>query len=102
MKESNCVNFRIVVIFREVLFFKRFVHVFKSFYLFIFGYARSLLQQGLLSSCCKWRLLCSCQVQASHRDGLPCCGAWALAHTGFSCGKWAQELWLPGSRAQAQ
>ena len=24
-------------------------------------------------------------------------------HTGFSnCGMWAQELWLPGSRAQAQ
>ena len=29
-------------------------------------------------------------------------GAWALGHTGFSCcGVWAQQLWLPGSRAQA-
>ena len=29
--------------------------------------------------------------------------AWALGNVGFSsCGTWAQELWLPGSKAQAQ
>ena len=32
-----------------------------------------------------------------------CCGVQALGHTSFSsCGTWAQELWFPGSRAQAQ
>ena len=32
-----------------------------------------------------------------------CCGAWALRHAGCrSFGTWAQELWLVGSRAQAQ
>ena len=50
-------------------------------------------EQGLLSSCGSW---------ASHSGGFSC-KAWALGHGGFSsCGTWAQQLWFPGSRAQAQ
>ena len=51
-------------------------------------------EQGLLSS---WG------TQASHCGGFSCCGSWALGQAGFSsCGVWAQQLWLPGCRAQAQ
>ena len=43
------------------------------------------------------------QLQASHRGSFSCCRAWAPACLGFrSCGLWAQELWLVGSRAPAQ
>ena len=31
-----------------------------------------------------------------------CCSAQASHCSGFSCGAWAQQLWLVGSRAQAQ
>ena len=35
--------------------------------------------------------------------GFSYCGAWALGHSGFSsCDVWAQDLWPPGSGAQAQ
>ena len=40
---------------------------------------------------------------ASHCSGFSCCRAQALGCTGFSSyGTWAQQLWLPGFRAQAQ
>ena len=54
----------------------------------------SLCKRGLLSSCCEW---------ASPWGGFSCCRAQALELAGFShCGTGAQQLWLPGSRAQAQ
>ena len=35
------------------------------------------------------------------RDSVACCRIGALGHAGISnCGSWAQQLWLPGSRAQ--
>ena len=40
---------------------------------------------------------------ASHCAGFSCCGVRVLGHTSFSsCGTWAQQLRLSGSRAQAQ
>ena len=34
-------------------------------------------------------LFSGCDMQASHRDGFPCCGAQALGHVCFSsCGVW--------------
>ena len=56
------------------------------------------LSRSLFSSMVSRGLLCSCRVQASH-----CCGAQALGLTGFrGCSTWAQQLWVPISRAQAQ
>ena len=44
-----------------------------------------------------------CGAWASHCGGFSCCGAWALGWAGFSsCGTLAQQLWLTGSRVQAQ
>ena len=43
-----------------------------------------------------------CRAQVSHCGDF-CCGAWALEHSGFSsCCTRAQELQLPGCRAQDQ
>ena len=42
-------------------------------------------------------------TQTSRCSGLSCCGAWALGRLGCgSCGMWAREFRLPGSRAQVQ
>ena len=72
----------------EGRFFNTLIH------LFMFGCAGSLLLQGLLSSC---------SMQSSHCSGISRCGARARRHPGFrSCSTWAQQLWLLGSRAQAQ
>ena len=65
-------------------------------YLFIFGCAGSLLLQGVSESR-------GCSLVAVFRLLLAvaslCCGAWARGHSGFSsCGTWAQQLGLPGSR----
>ena len=55
------------------------------------------------SSCGKLGPLSSCCVQSSCYIGLSCCGTQALGCAGFStCGMWAQQLRLLGSRAQAQ
>ena len=44
-----------------------------------------------------------CTRQASHCGGSSCCRAWALGYVDFtSCDTWAQQLWLPNTRAQAQ
>ena len=76
----------------------------KNFYLFvyfIFGCAGSSLLWELFSSCSKWGLLSSGNVQAYCCDFS--CGAQALGHVGFtSFSTCAQQLWLPGSRTQAQ
>ena len=59
-----------------------------SFLKFIFGSAGSSLPCGLLLSSC---------------GGFSCCGTRALGCMGFSsCSARAQQLWFPGSRAQAQ
>ena len=52
-------------------------------YLFIFGYAGSLLLHGLFSSCSKPELHSRCGVQASHCRGFSC-GVWTLGHTSIS------------------
>ena len=75
----------------------------KVFFFFFFGCTGSSWLHRLFSSCSEWRLLSSCGVQASQCSGFSCCQAQTVGHTGFSsCGMWAQQLWFPGSRAQAQ
>ena len=65
---------------------------------------------AVLGLCCSefspdvtgWGPLSSCSVRASHRGGF-CCRAQTLGLLGFSSrGAWAQQVWLPGARAQAQ
>ena len=44
-----------------------------------------------------------CGAQTSHCNSFSCCGAQAPGHECFSsCSMWAQKLWFPGSRLQAQ
>ena len=75
----------------------------REFYLFIFDCPGSSLLCGFFSSCGKRELLSSCSAWASHCSGFSCCRGQARGHAGFSSfSTWAQELWLPGSRAQAQ
>ena len=62
----------------------KFLSFFFFNYLFLFGCAGSSLPQGLSSGCSEQGLLCSFSAQVSHCCGFPCCGAWALRHTGFS------------------
>ena len=51
----------------------------------------------------EWGLPCSCGPRASHLSGFSWGGAQALGCPGFGCcSRWAQQLRLPGSRAQAQ
>ena len=74
---------------KKSTFKKLFLH------LFIFGCARSsLLCTGFFSSCRGWGLLSSSSAWASHCGAFSYCRAQACA--------WAQHLWLPASRAQAQ
>ena len=82
----------------------------KFIYLFIFGCTGSLLLcAGFLQLWRAGATLC-CGARASHFSGFSCCGARALgvrasvvAARGLnSCGSRAQQLWLAGSRAQAQ
>ena len=74
----------------------------KEFDLF-FGYAGSLLLHKLFSSFGKWGLLSSCPAWATHGSCFSCRGARALGCAGFgSCSAKAQQLWVPGHRAQAQ
>ena len=55
------------------------------------------------SSCGEPGPLSCCGAQASYWGGFSHCKAQALACTAFrSCGVWAHQLWLPGSREQAQ
>ena len=83
-----------LLIFKKLFYYK--------FYLFIFGCAGSVAVQAF-SSCGKWGLLCSFGAPASHCCGFSCCRAPAVGHAGLSsCDTWAQQLWLPGSRTQAQ
>ena len=82
----------------SILYFE--LHVFFVFryifliFKFIFGHAGSLLLHGSFSSRVEWRLLSCCSAHTSG-SGLSCCRAWAL-------GSGLQQLWLPGSRAQAK
>ena len=76
---------------------------FKWFYLFIFGRAGSPLPHGLFSSRGGQGLLSTCR-----RVGFSLWGLllfWSMdsrVHRLQQFSTWAQQLWLPGSRAQAQ
>ena len=92
-------------LFCQSSFFKIYL-----FYLFIFGcIGSSLLHTGFLQLQRAGATLC-CGAWASHCGGFSCCGARALgiwasvvvAHGISSCGTWDQQVWLMGSRAQAQ
>ena len=86
-----------ILIFQQVSPCTSFpLHFLKFIYLnlFIFGCVGSSLLLMGFSSCSEWGLLC-CGAQASHCSGFSCCGARAL-------GMQAQQLWLMGSKAQAQ
>ena len=75
---------------------------FNTVFVYFLGCAGSSLLHGLFSSCSKRGLLSRCGVLAFHGCGFSYCRAWTLGHSGFSsCGSWAQELRLPGSRVQA-
>ena len=82
---------------RHLLIITAFV---SSFFLNIFIYL-ILPALGLhcwawaLSSCSEWEPFSS--RRWTYHGGLPCCGAWALSHSGFhSCMAWAQLLWHMG------
>ena len=86
---------------------------FKKKYLLIYlGCAGSSLlcglpscrEQGATLQCCA-QAYCSAQASVHFLlcTGGSCSGAWALGLMGFSsCGMQVQQLWLPGSGAQAQ
>ena len=85
------IKLRKVFTFYHVVYFLRdelnriFIILFYLF--FIFGHAGSLLLCRLFFSCSRWRVLSSCNVQAS-QIGSFSCAAQALGHTGFSsCGR---------------
>ena len=81
---------------------KRVIYQTRNFFFFlwlcwVFTAARAVL------SCGEWGLRSSCDVWASHCSGFFCFGAQALWCMSFSsCSTWAQQLWFPGSRVQAQ
>jgi len=78
-------------IFKLLSFFKTVFFVF--YYLFIFGCVGAALLRGLFSSCRKWGLLSSCNVQSSYSGDFSCYKASALGHVGISrCGFWVPEL----------
>ena len=70
--------------------------------LFILGCVGSLLlRAGFLQLPRVGATLC-CGAQASHCGGFSCCGARALERRLSSYGTLTQQLWLAGSRVQAQ
>ena len=100
---------------------KCFFFFFLSYDLFIYFWLYWVsCCMGCLSTCSKWGLFSSCGVWVSHlcgfspvaaSGGSSSCGVWVSHLCGaqvpgraaFSgCGVWAQQLQLPGSRAQAQ
>ena len=80
------------------------------FYLFIFGCVGSLLLGAGFLQLWQAGATLRCGARTSHCGGFSCCGARALgtrasvvvAHGLGSCGSQAQQLWLTGSRVQAQ
>ena len=75
--------------------FKHFCLIFKNIFIYLFSAALSL--------CCCAGAISSCTVWVSHYSGFSCCRSWALGCGGLSsCCMWAQQLWLAGSRMQAQ
>ena len=85
----------------------KFVFFFKIIYLFIYLFildcvGSSLLHAGFLQLRRAGATLC-CSARASHCGGISCCRAQALgarASVVVACG--LQQLWLVGSRMQAQ
>ena len=93
------IGFLFLVLLVDYLIFDNFIFI----YLFSFGCAVSSLLYRLSSSCGERGLLSSCSAGASHCGGFSCCRARTLGFEGVSSsGTWAQQLQLPGSRAQAQ
>ena len=79
------------------------IFLIKKKYLLYFWLCCASLLCRIFSSCGKQGLLSSYSTQASHCKGFSCCRARALGHIRvISCSTWAQQLWLPDSRAQAQ
>ena len=81
----------------------QFVFFFKKiFYLFIFGYAGSLLLCGFFPSSGEPGLLSSWGVRVFHCGGFSCCGAWALGCVDFrNRGSQALQHRLNSGGAQA-
>ena len=78
-------------------------HVFLEFYLVMyFWLCWVFVAAWVLSNYGKQGLLSSCSVQASHCGGFSLQSMASRACGLLSCGTWAQQLWLPDSRAQAQ
>ena len=76
--------------------------LFKIFFLFIVSWV-FVAAQHFFSLVAVNRGYSLVGAWVSHCGGFSRCRAQALGHANFSsCGMWAQELWLPGSRAQAQ
>ena len=75
-----------------------------NFYLLIYVCARSSLLCRLFSRCSGWGLLSRCGAWASHCClWLPLLWSMGSRHMVFSsCDTQAQQLQLPGSRAQVQ
>ena len=72
--------------FKAILTIIANLDFFFKIFLFIFGCAGSLLLHNFfffLTSCGKWRLLCSSGVWASPLSNFSRFGAWALEHEGF-------------------
>ena len=80
----------------DLLFFNEFMYLF-------FGCVGSLLlHAGFLQLQRAGATLC-CGVLVSHCGGFSCCGAWALGtQASVVVARGLQQLWLAGSRAQAQ
>ena len=78
------------------------LHYIKNLYLFSFGCAASSLLGGLLSGG-EHRPLSGWMCPLLNVGSFSWRRAQVLGPEGFSsCGTWGQQLWLPGSRAQAQ
>ena len=97
MKQSRLSAHIFLVVYgpwRPCFFSLYFLKIILFTCLFIFGCAGSLWRHRLFSPCC---------MKASHCSDFSCCRFQALGWTGSSSYvTWAQQLWLPGSRAQAQ
>ena len=93
------------ILFYLFIYFKNQFIV--SIFIYLFIYLLAVL--GLcccmrtFSSCGRVGATLCCGVRASHCGGFSCCRARASRHAGFSsCSMQAQQLWLAGSREQAQ
>jgi len=79
------------------------VSFFFKFYLFVFGCAGSSLLHRISLVATNGGYSPVVVLGLLYCGGFSCCRAQAPGSIGFSnSGTWAQQLWFPGSRAQAQ